>query len=204
MDTLIVFLIIFVPASLILWWMLRHTRDTIGSNSPLKVKRTYKITAWYYFLTSSNLPGYFMLPIGSMLLKLIFTIYIGPDVSYQILVWLLLLVTSLACIGLGLFVIVMDLNHWNNVQGVTIETFPEEHELEITFSDSSLRLKNGDIERIVVVHNNAKARFAFTRYYLTNGDYFVLSDKMPGDWVIHEYFKKIPATFCVTAFPLIS
>lgn len=140
---------------------------------------------------------------GSFLFRAGLTATIAPDVHYPVLARTTILLGSACSVGLGIFILSLDLNHWKYVNGVVIETFPEEHELEITFTDVTLRLKDGDIERVLITSNDGKMRVAYMTYYLSSGDHFILSDKMPGTWVIHEYFKKIPTEYRKTQFPFI-
>ena len=203
METLIVFLFIFVPMGWLIWGMLRFTRDTIGTNSPLKVKRIYRIRESAYFFKFDNLFAGFNVVLGLFLIRSGLTLPIAPDVHYPLLARAIILLTSAFIAGVGIFIWFLDFNHWKYVDGVVIETFPEEHELEITFGDFKLRLKEGDIVRVLVTSNDAKMRVSFMTYYLTNGNHFILSGKMPGVWVIHEYFKKIPTEHHKTQFPFI-
>ncbi|GGH52195.1 hypothetical protein GCM10007423_56360 [Dyadobacter endophyticus] len=204
METLIIFLGVFVPVGWGIWRLVRHTRDTIGTNSPVKVKRNYQIDAWAYFLTFDNAFLCLVLIAGSFFLVAAFTIPMAPDTGYPFVGRLLLFSLSCIMIGLSLYVLLIDANHWKYAEGVIIETFPEEHELELTFGDSRLRLKEGDITRVLITSNEgAKMPITYTTYYLANGDYFILPYKMPGAWVIQEYFKKIPTEFKRKRFPFI-
>lgn len=204
METLIIFLGVFVPVGWGIWRLVRHTRDTIGTNSPVKVRRIYRIGGWAYFLTFDNAFLCLMLIAGSFFLVAAATIPMASDIGYPLIGRLLLFSLGSILIGIALYLLLIDVNHWKYADGVIIETFPEEHELEITFSDTKLRLEEGDIARVLITSNNgAKMPITYRTYYLTNGDYFILPDKMPGAWVIQEYFKKIPAEFKHKRFPFI-
>lgn len=204
METLIIFLGVFVPVGWGIWRLVRQTRDTIGTNSPVKVKRIYQIDRWAYFVTFDNIMFCFMGMMGFVLLIVTFTFPFVPETNAFIGKTLALILCGLI-IGLTLNAFLIDINHWKYVEGVVIETFPKEHELELTFGDSKLRLREGDIIRVLITGNQgAKRSITYTTYYLANGDSFVLPDKMPGAWVIQEYFKKIPTEFKYKLFPFIS
>lgn len=203
MHTLIIFLIIFASFGWVMWGLLRFTRNTIGENSPLKVSRVYRIAARPYFLKFENFFAVFCIVFGLFLFRVVLTSRMGADITFPELTRGVLLVVAALFAALGVVILSIDLNHWKYVNGVVLETFPEEHELEITLTETKLRLKEGDIVRVLITSNDAKMRISFMTYYLTNGDYFILSDKMPGVWVIHEYFKKIPAEYKHKVFPFI-
>lgn len=203
MHTLIIFLIIFASFGWVIWGLLRYTRNTIGENSPLKVSRVYRIAARPYFLKFDNFFAAFCIVFGLFLFRVVLTSRMGADITYPELTRGILLVVAGLFVALGVVILSIDLNHWKYVNGVVLETFPEEHELEITLTEAKLRLKEGDIVRVLVTSNDAKMRISFMTYYLTNGGYFILSDKMPGTRVIQEYFKKIPAEYEHKVFPFI-
>lgn len=203
METLIIFLGVFLPVGWGIWRMVRHTRDTIGTNSPMKVKRVYQIDRWEYFVTFDNVMLCFFGIAGFFLLTGAFTFHFVPETNAFIGSVFVFTLSGLI-VGMTLNMLLMDANHWKYADGVTIETFPEEHELELTFGGSKLRLKEGDIERVLVTSNNgSKMPVTYATYYLTNGDYFILPYKMPGAWVVQEYFKKIPTEFKHKRFPFI-
>lgn len=204
METLIIFLIIFVPFGWVMWRLLRFTKNTIGTNSPMKVKRIYHMKARPYFLKFDNFFAFFCIVFALLMFWSITRARMAPDITYPVLARTSLLLGMAALAGLGVTVFLVDLNHWKYVGGVVLETFPEEHELEITFPNTKLRLKEGDIVRVLITSNEAKMRISFMTYYLANGAHFILSDKMPGVWVIHEYFKKIPVEYKHKVFPFIS
>ncbi len=203
METLVIFLMIFIPFGGFIWMVLRFTRNTIGENSPVKVKRFYQIDSWAYFFKFDNLFAVFFIVMGLLLFQTTLTARMGADISYPALARGTLLIGTALFAGLGFVILSIDINHWKYVEGVVLETFPEEHELEITFGERKLRLKEGDIVRVLITSNEARMRISFMTYYLANGDHFILSDKMPGVWVIHEYFKKIPTEYRKTQFPFI-
>ena len=203
METIIVFLLIFLPFAWGIWRLLRHTRDTVGTNSPVKVKRIYQIKPWAYFTTFDNAMMCMGVGMGFLFLRGAFTFHFVPE-SGDIVGRIIAFVLGALLFGLGLVIILVDLNHWKYVDDAIIETFPEEHELEMTFGDTKLRLRNGDIIKMVVTGRQGKMPITYTTYYLANGDYFILPHKMPGAWVIQEYFKKIPTEFKYQRFPFIS
>ncbi|MDR6807788.1 hypothetical protein J2Y45_004988 [Dyadobacter sp. BE34] len=204
METLITFLIVFVPFGWFMWKVLRYTRNTIGANSPMKVSRFYETTAWWYFVRMDNLFVFYSLVFGVFLYKISLFGYISYTVDYQTLMRIGMLIGSVFFLGAGLLILALELDHWFYAKDITIETFPETHELEITFKEVVLRLKEGDIEKLVVYHNgNYKMPFGYAKCYLTNGDHFVVPNYTRGEWVIVEYFKKIPTEYVRQRFPFI-
>lgn len=202
METTIVFLLIFLPFAWGVWRLLRHTRDTIGTKSPVKVKRIFRIKPWTYFATFDNLLMCMFGGMGLLFLKDVFTFHFVQE-SGDIIGKIILFALGAMFFGFALVIILIDLNHWKYVNGVMIETFPEEHELELAFGETKLRLKNEDIVKIRVTGRNGKMPITYTTYYLANGDHFILPCKMPGAWVVEEYFKKIPSEFKHKLFPFI-
>lgn len=204
METLIVFLIVFVPFGWYMWVTLRFTRDTIGTNSPMKVPRFYKTTVWSYFVRSENLFVFYAIVGGAFLIRISLFSYISYTVDYQGLLRLLIFGFAVFLFICGLLILAVDLNHWNYAKDVTVETFPDKHELEIAFQDVVLRLRDGDIEKIVVYHNNgAKLVIEYAKCFLTNGDHFVVPGKLSGQWVVIAYFKNVPIEYIIQRFPFI-
>ncbi|WP_353722866.1 hypothetical protein [Dyadobacter sp. 676] len=204
METLIVFLIVFVPFGWFMWKVLRYTRDTIGRNSPMKVSRFYETSAWWYFVRMDNLFVFYALFVGVFLYKISLFGYFSYTVDYQTLIRFGMFVASVFFLAFGLLTLALKLNHWYYVKDITIETFPEKHELEIAFKDVVLRLQDGDIEKMVLYHNNNhKMPLGYAKCYLTNGDHFIIPNYTRGDWVIGEYFRKIPVEYVVQRFPFI-
>jgi len=187
-----------------IWQLLSYTRNTIGGNSPLKVTRVYQISELAYFTKLDNLFSYSFLVLGLMFFKLIFTLRTAPDSANPWMGYLVAITFGFIFLTIGIFYLILDLNHWKYTEDVILTTHPELHELELTFSDITLRIKDGDIQRVVVIQNQAKIRYCYQTYFLQNGDHFILSDRMPGNWVIHEFFKKIPVEYHYKSFPYIS
>jgi sporulation protein YlmC with PRC-barrel domain len=204
METLTTFLIVFVPFGWFMWKMLRYTRDTIGSNSPMKVSRFYETTAWWYFVRMDNLFVFYALLLGILLYKVSLFGYFSYTVDYQALIRFGMLMASVFFFVVGFLIFTLELNYWYYAKDITIETFPESHELEIAFKDVVLRLKDGDIEKLVIHHNNNyRMPLGYAKCYLTNGDHFIIPNYTRGEWVIREYFKKIPVEYVVQRFPFV-
>jgi hypothetical protein len=204
METLTTFLIVFVPFGLFMWKVLRYTRDTIGSNSPMKVSRFYETTAWWYFVRLDNLFVFYALLLGILLYKVSLFGYFSYTVDYQALIRFGMLMASVFFFVVGFLIFTLELNYWYYAKDITIETFPESHELEIAFKDVVLRLKDGDIEKLVIHHNNNyRMPLGYAKCYLTNGDHFIIPNYTRGEWVIREYFKKIPVEYVVQRFPFV-
>jgi hypothetical protein len=201
MGTLLVFLVVFLPMGWLLWRMLRFTRDTIGTNSPLKVQRIYQTTFRSFFVKIDYLfVGMLLVMTAVMVNAALFATFSGPD---PVIGRTIFFVISFVFLCLAAVILIVDLNHWPYARGVVITTFPEEHELDIQLPDTTLRIKEGDIIRITLYHNNARLQLGFTQFHLNNGNSFLLSFKTEGLWVIQEYFKGIPVEEHVQHVPLI-
>lgn len=201
METLIIFLIIFLPMGWLIWRMVRHTRDTIGSNSPMKVQRIYRTTIQSFFVRSDYLFVLMGLIMFGVTMHAVFFARFStpyPEIG-RVVVFLL----SLSSLAVPAMIVSVDLNHWPYSRGVVITSFPEVHQLEIELSDAVLFLKDGDISRIQVFHNNGKLQLGFAVFYLTSRDHFILPFKTEGMWVIQEYFKGLPVEYFDRLVPLI-
>ncbi|MET7258679.1 hypothetical protein [Dyadobacter fermentans] len=201
MEPLIVFLIVFVPMGWLMWRMLQSTRDSIGSRSPLKVNRVYETTAWSFFVSFESFYALHALLFGGFSAYcVIFVRFATPNPELGRLLMSLL---GLIVTGLGIMIVAVDLNHWKFARHITIETFPKEHELEVHLKDFTLRLKDGDIDRIVVYSNNTRLNLGFVSYYLANGGHFALPFKTKGMRAIQEYFKNVRVEYRIQRIPLI-
>ena len=189
METVIVFLVVFIPVVWGIWRMLLFTRDTIGRNSPLKTFRTYKTTPWSFFVRMDPLAGLGAFLFSGYLFNVALFGYIPPE-EHEVLSRIFLFVLAFLMITIGIFVFALYSNHWRYAKGIIINTFPDTHELEIAFPDVRFRLNSNNIERVREYNNdNVKLPLICTEYFLTNGDHFIISAKANGAWVIQEYFK---------------
>lgn len=201
METLVIFLIIFLPMGWLIWRMIRFTRDTIGTNSPMKVQRIYRTTMRSFFVRSDYLFVLMGLIMFGVFMHAVFFARFStpyPEIGRAVIFLL-----SLASLAVPAMIVSVDLNHWPYSRGVVITSFPEVHQLEIELSDAVLVLKNGDISRIQVFHNNGKLQLGFAVFYLTGGDHFILPFKTEGMWVVQEYFKGLPVEYFDRLVPLI-
>ncbi|HEV7381476.1 MAG TPA: hypothetical protein VGN64_16880 [Dyadobacter sp.] len=202
MGTLLVFLVVFLPIGWFLWRMLRYTRDTIGTNSPLKVQRIYHTTFQSIFIRIDYILVVICAFMGGVFIyAALFSTFSGLD---PITGRTILFVMSSIVLSLAAVILVVDLNHWPYTRGVVITTFPDEHELDVQLPDATFRIKKGDIRKISIYHNNARLQLGFAQYHLQNGDSFLLSFRTEGLEVIQEYFKGIPVEEFVYHIPLIS
>jgi hypothetical protein len=205
MDTLLTFLIIFIPAGLCFWQLMRFTRDTVGTRSPLKISRVYKTTALsFFFRLDSTIPLYCFF-VSGLLFKVCFLKPAPVSVFLENAALKSLTLTVMIALFLliGILSLAIDLNHWQYAKNVVITTMPEQHTIELKMGDTELILNEGDIQAIHHYHNDAKLRKAYGEYQLTNGDFFFLPDTVEGVWVIKEYFKNIPEDSTVKTLPFI-
>lgn len=193
MGTFVVFLIVFLPMGWLLWRMLRYTRDTIGTNSPLKVQRVYRTTFRSFFVRADYIFVIIGLLMFWVLMQAVLVSRFSPP--YPELGRAMLAALALIMLGVPVVILAVDFNHWPYANGVTITTFPEEHQLELELPDAVLTLQEGDITHIDVYHNNGKVQLGFAVYHLASGAHFILPFNTEGRWVIEEYFKGIPVTW---------
>lgn len=175
-----------------MWKLLRFTRDTVGENSPLKVQRVYQISGLRYFLCFEGIMAGYMGLMGVVFIVQLSTTHFTTDVSYPVLAYLLIVLMPVMCFGGSALMIALLINHWPYTGGVIIRTYPAEHMLELTLPTRKFLVGEGDIARIEGIHRKARIGYSYWIYYLTNGDRFILSERVAGQWVIREYFPKIP------------
>ncbi len=192
MGTLFLFLFIFGLFGWGIWRLLRLTRDTVGENSPLEVRRVYQISKRRYFMGFFGIMGFLSLVLGIVFLVRLIRVPPSTNLFHPIFLYLLLFLIVAGITGLGVLAFALLLNHWPHAQGVSITTNPTDHSLDIRLRDRVLTLQEGDIERIGVVLHKARMGSSYRIYYLANGDRFLLPDRVPGWNVIDEYFPKIP------------
>jgi len=202
-DSFLVFAFIFGVFGLAIWGLLRYTDDTVGKNSPLKVHRSYQISALQYFTRLYNFPVYY-----SGLLGLYCFIQIPDTFSRSVYLFdwktpAILFLTALIIMGFSVCYLYLELNYWRHTKNIQITFWPQEKTVEINFPEKIYILKEGDLVNIETVGNGGRVQFAYSIYTLKNGDLFILTDRVPGTWAIQEYFKKIPIKFTEKRFPLI-
>ena len=203
MSTSLIFLFIFGLFGWGIWRLLRLTRDTVGENSPLQVQRVYQVSKRRYFLGFFGIMGFLSLLLGVVFLVRIVKVPPSTDLAHPVFLYLLLFLIVAGNIGLGVLAFALLLNHWPYARGVSITTNPTDQSLEIRLRDRVLTLQEGDIERIEAVVHKARMGSSYQIYYLTNGDRFLLPDRVPGWNVIHEYFPKIPFSVVYSHFGFI-
>jgi len=203
MDTFLLFVVIFGLFAWGLWWLLKFTRDTVGENAPLKVSRVYQVSKLGYFTGFDGIMASLMVLMGLILFVLLARMPLPTHKSYSIFFQLAIFLAPVSLLGLGTLSFALQLNHWPYVRDVVIKTNPDGNSLEITFGDRSLSVREGDMERIHAVHGKARISYGYWTYYLSDGDHFIMSSRMPGEEVILEYFPKIPFSISYGKFGFI-
>lgn len=203
MDTFLLFAFFFGLFGWGMWWLLRFTRDTVGENSPLKLSRVYQVSELKYFTRFDGIMASLTVLMGVIVFFQLAKMPLPTDKSHSVFFQLAIFLAPLSLLGLGALSFALQLNHWPYVRDVIIRTNPSDHALEITFSDRSLTVREGDIERIHAVHGKARISYGYWIYYLNNGDRFIMSSQMPGKEVILEYFPKIPFSSSESQFGFI-
>jgi len=204
MDTFFVFVFVFGIFGWCIWKLLHYTRDTIGENSPLKVERVYQTTSFAYFATFENSLIYCFVIQAGMFFKLLFTMEVHGSQHLAWLAYLLIFIIFALLLLVAVWYLSLLVNHWKYTENVIISTSPETRLIEINLQGRIITLSEYNIGRIQVVYTNSKLNFGYLTYYLTDGNHFILSDRMNGFWVIQEYFKNAPVKYEVKRFPYIS
>ncbi len=192
METLLIFIFIFGLFAWGMWKLLRFTRDTVGENSPLKVRRVYQISRRRYFLGFDGINAIFLLLMGVTVTFQLVTIPFTTDLSYPGLLYFFIALLPVVLFGGSALVFALLINHWPYADGVIIATHPADHSIEITIRGRALTVREGDIERIESVYSTSKAGYTYSTYFLANGESFILSSRVPGQGVIREYFPETP------------
>ncbi|MCF2445255.1 hypothetical protein L0657_14900 [Dyadobacter sp. CY345] len=202
-DSLLLISIFFGIFGWAIWQLLRYSENTVGKYSPLKISRSYEISAFQYFTKFDNLFFYYIGLGGLYLLSKV------PD-TFTTSVYLFdwrnsasIIFISLLFLSLPSFYLYLDINYWYRTKNIKLIYYPESKIVEIDFPEKIYTLGEGDIKHIEVISSGGKIQFGYSIYSLKNGESFILTDRVPGTWAIREYFKKILVKFTEKRFPLI-
>lgn len=203
METVLIFGLIFGLFAWGMFKLLRFTRDTVGDNSPLKVQRVYQTSARRYFLGFDGIMAFLSGLMGVILLIQLLSFTFSADSSQLPVMYFALFLGPASLMGLSAFTFALLLNHWPYVRDVVIVTSPVDHSVSITFRDRELTLRENDIESVETVLSTSRMNYYYSTYYLSNGDRFVLSSRLPGQEVIQEYFPQVPYSGSYTQYGFI-
>lgn len=199
MDTFIIFTVIFGLFGAMIWVFYNTIQGTYGKNSPLKVQRSYSISELKYFTKIDTVYIYYIIVISILILRaiLISGQFRGND-FWPALAFLIVFVSFIIC---SIYFIHIDILYWKKTKGVTLHFVPDSKQIIFEFPDRQYIVSEGDIERIEDTTTGGKIRIGFTTYYLKNGDSFILTDRIGGQWAIRELFKHIPYNIIYKGFP---
>ena len=203
MDTFLIFLFVFGIAGWGIWRLYHAAHDTYGDNSPLKVERIYKMSTLKYFTNFEYITSYPLLGMACFILTVPIWKNVPPLTKNGWIFYLLSISVGISLGYMSLYLLIFQHNYWKFTQGIIITSNPSKQEIHLNIRGKEIILKNGDIEKILMVSNNSKLSFSYCTYYLKNGDKFILTDRIPGQWFIREYFKKIPLEHKIIFFPFI-
>jgi hypothetical protein len=203
MDIFLIFLFIFGIAGIGIWGLLIFSKNRYGKNSPLKVERAYRITLPEYIFRLDHLVAYPFPVLTIMFLKLLILGQISSSNQQALPIYFLMILMTLMLAFISIYHFAFLINYWKFTKDTVLTTSPADHVLYLNIRDKEIILRAGDIERILVVSNNLKLSFSYHKYYLKTGEHFILTDRMPGLWIIGEYFKRIPVEYEYKLFPLI-
>jgi hypothetical protein len=203
MDTFLIFFFIFGIAGFCIWRLLLFSKDRYGENSPLKVARTYNSDFLDYFTSIDHLLSY---PFGVLVILFMFLLVkptITQTTGYNLAVYLMIILGALICMYIFTYHMIFHFHYWDFTKDITLTTSPTDHSIRLNIQGKDYVLAGSNIERVVYTSNNTKMHFAYYKYYLKNGESFVLTDRTPGLWVMKEYFRKIPIELSYQYFPFI-
>jgi hypothetical protein len=202
-DSFLLIFIFFGVFGLIIWLLLKYSENTYGKYSPLKISRSYEISAFQYFTKLDNYAVYYL---GVLSIYCLIKLPDAFSPSKYIYDWrytALLLLICIIFIGLFLYYLNLLLNYWKHTRNICITYQPEEKIVEISFPEKKFIIQEGDIKSIEMIRNGGKIQFGYFVYTLTDGESFILTDRMPGTWAIQEYFRRIPCKMTEKRFPFI-
>jgi hypothetical protein len=192
-TTLFLFAVILIPILLVVWVGVAYSNKRwYGNNSPLKVARTFQISARQYFTRPDFIC--FVLSFAlfyTMLFFLFKTLPMDPDLVWGYFVLFIAVGGFFAYVGVQWAS--SEIHFWKHTKNMKIETFPLEKVVLVSDGERELRLKKGDIKELFAVGKiNPKGRsFLYYVYYLQNGSSFVLTYAMPGRWILEDYLGYI-------------
>lgn len=199
MDTFITFAVIFGLFGAMTWGFYNLIQETYGKNSPLKIERSYSVSELGYFTKFDNLFIYY---VGIMAILIFSLIPVKVASNGNVfLPNLFIFSIGLAFATLVVYYIKIDYAYWIASKGVTLHFIPDSKQIIFEFPDKEYTVSEGDIERIEDTTTGGKVRIGITTYYLKNGASFILTDRIGGQWAIHEFFKHIPHNIIYTRFP---
>lgn len=207
METVLIFVLIFGLFAWGMFKLLRFTRNTVGENSPLKVRRVYRISESKYFLSFDSLFVYFLAYFTLHWIYIVAFVLPTSTIADGVSLWpiygisglLLLLLSSLAWYGLSL-----TFNYWKYTKNVSLCFDPETKTLRVTSDNGEQLIRDGDIESVEIVSNqNHKFYYGYYKFRLADGNELILTEKTPGVWAIFEYFKELPRVYHKRRFPII-
>lgn len=199
MDTFILFVVIFGLFGAMIWGFYNLIQGTYGKNSPLKIERSYSVSELRYFTKFDNLFVYYFGILGIALFRLIPVKVAQRDNVF----WtnLVVFLIGLAFVSITVYFLRIDYMYWLATKGVTLHFIPDSKQIAFEFPDRKYVVSEGDIERIEDTTTGGRSRIGYTKYYLKNGESFILTDRIGGQWAIPEFFKHIPYNIIYTRFP---
>ena len=132
MGTLLLFFFIFSLFGWGIWRLLRLTRDTVGKNSPLKVQRTYYVSAREYFTRLDMLLNYWIyLAFPLMLYLLVRTALLNlTSESLYIAILVFSILVFLYLYG-AYRLLCLDMNYWKHTREKTLSFDPVDFSITV-------------------------------------------------------------------------
>lgn len=187
-TTLFLFVLILVPMALAIWAGISYSnRRWYGKNSPLKVTQTFQISVWKYFFSDFL---FFVLTYICFYAMLIFMFRTLPMEQDMLWGYSVIFGAIAAFFGyVGFKHVELQLHYWRHTKNMKIVALPEEKVVVISDGERELRLQKGAIAEVygVGIFNGRGIRYCYYIYYLKDGSSFVLTDAMPGRWVLEDY-----------------
>lgn len=206
MGTVLLFLFIFGLFGWGIWRLLRLTRDTVGENSPLKVQRTYYVSAREYFTRLDMVLNYcFYLGFPLILYLLVRTALlnlIGEPLYIVLFVFSILVFLYLH----GAYrLLCLDMNYWEHTREKTLFFDPVDYSITVVAPNRTLHIKQGDVLLIESYYSDIRpyTTYNYYRLKLNNDDEIILTNRSKGLWALFEYCRAVPHKHFKQRFPLI-
>jgi len=193
-ETAILVLIILAgtigPWAWIIYGLIRASDETF---EPVYQPRTYRTSAWYFFLSIDFLVVILLVALGTFLTLLLsrplkISDTTPPGVVYSIYLLLIFLCTGLAC-----YIVLLCVNYWKHTKDRILVFDPQARTLTVHTDEDEYVISEEDIER-VEIFSNENWRFLYQYYHFKfrDGREMIITNKTKGAYAIFEFFKNLP------------
>jgi hypothetical protein len=179
--------------------------DSKETYSVLYKAREFRNSFSRYFLSMDAFLAYIFIFIGGMVGSIVFNQKITSTGMPGWCGYALLGVIALICLSGAAYILYLSVNYWEHDKNIVLAFEPETRTIFVSTDSQEYVLKQGDILKVVAVENgHTKIQFRHYRFFLNDGEEFVLTGKTKGVLAIFEYFKKIPVQYQNHWLPIVS